>query len=215
MKLVISLSREQELWSFKRYSCNIILILSSRIFHLQWRIWSNFFASFITWYCVHNGVYVNMVIFSQVCCEQNLKIKHTLILVWQPAVRMPWMVKCRDIILCSTSCISRMVWRSQRSINCPAVWGGGGGWRVDVCTEGLWILDIHIPFLLKFHSDFVFFFLCVRKKKKNREKLLLDLSRMYIYLFVWSNSVRRGRSLGNGRLLLKCMEKIQFKIWQK
>jgi hypothetical protein len=157
MKPVISLPRVKELWSFKRYSCNIILILSSQIFHLQWRIWSNFFASFITWYCVHNGVYINTVISSQVCCEQYLKIKHTLILVWQPAVRMLWLVKCRDIILYSTSCISRMVWRSQRSINCPAVWGGG--WRMDVCTVGLWILDIHIPFLLKFHFGFVFFFL--------------------------------------------------------
>lgn len=54
-----------------------------------------------------------------------------------------------------------------------------GGWRVDVCTEGLWILDTHIPFLLKFHSGFVFFFLGVRKKKC--EKLLLDLSRLSIF----------------------------------
>jgi hypothetical protein len=124
MKLGIPLPRVQELWPFKLYSSNIILILSSQTFHLQWRLWSNFFASCFTWYCVNNGIYINKVIFSEVCCVQHIQIKHRLILVWWPAVRWPWLVKCRDILY-STSCISRMVWRRKRSINCPAVWGGG------------------------------------------------------------------------------------------
>jgi hypothetical protein len=75
---------------------------------------------------------------------------------------------------------------------------------VDVCTEGLCILDIHIPFLLKFHSGFVLL-LCVRKKTRKATIRFITSDHLSVRMKQLSPQGTDFR-----RFLIKCMEKIQF-----